>query len=93
MAVLAVLSAEVIATATSQYLGWKVGLRNLRVEIMLLFLLLAAVAAGWWLVQYVPWVAGQPPFVRLMLLGLLQSCLFAPLAHRFVLAMLRRSVT
>ncbi|MBT9551402.1 MAG: oligosaccharide flippase family protein [Hydrogenophaga sp.] len=93
MAVLAVLSAEVIATATSQYLGWKVGLRNLRVEILLLFLLLAAVAAGWWFVQYVPWVAVQPPFVRLLLLGLLQSCFFAPLAHRFVLAMFRRSVT
>lgn len=93
MAVLAVLSAEVITTATSQYLGWRVGLRNLRVETLLLFLLLAAVAAGWWLVRYVSWVACQPPFVRLLLLGLFQSCLFAPLAHRFVLPMLRRSVT
>lgn len=92
MAVLAVLSAEVITTATSQYLGWKLGLRNLRVEMLLLFLLLVAMAAGWWLVYDVSWVAGQRPFVRLVLLGLFQSCLFAPLAHWFVLPMLRRSV-
>lgn len=93
MAVLAVLSAEVITTAMSQYLGWKLGLRNLRVEVLLLFLLLAAVAAGCWLLRYVSWVTGQPPFVRLLLLGLFQSCLFAPLAHRFVLPMFRKSVS
>jgi len=93
MAVLAVLSAEVIATATSQYLGWKVGLRNLRMEILLLFLLLGALAAGWWLVHYLSWMAGQPPFARLLLVVLFQTCIFAPLAYRFVLPMLRRSVT
>ena len=66
---------------------------DLRVEVLLLFLLLAAVAAGCWLLRYVSWVTGQPPFVRLLLLGLFQSCLFAPLAHRFVLPMFRKSVS
>lgn len=93
MAVLAVLGAEVITAATSQYLGWKLGLRNLRMETLLLFLLVGASAAGWWLAHHVAWLAGQPPFVRLLLLGLFQVCLFAPLAYRFVLPMLRRSVT
>jgi O-antigen/teichoic acid export membrane protein len=92
MAVLAVLSAEVISTATSQYLGWKVGLRNLRLEFLLLFLLVGTLAVGWWFIHYLSWVVGQPPFVRLLLLGLFMSCLFAPLAYRFVLPMLRRSV-
>jgi O-antigen/teichoic acid export membrane protein len=92
MAVLAVLSAEVIAVAMSQYLGWKVGLRNLRMESLLLCLLFGALAVGWWFVQHVSWVAGQPAFARLLLLGLFMSCLFAPLAYRFVFPMLRRSV-
>lgn len=92
MAVLAVLSAEVIAVATSQYLGWKVDLRNLRMEISLLFLLFGTLAVGWWFVHYLPWVVGQPPALRLLLLGLFLSGLYAPLAHRFVLPMLRRSV-
>jgi O-antigen/teichoic acid export membrane protein len=92
MAVLAVLSAEVMTTASSQYLGWKLNLRNLRMETLLLMLLVGASAAGWWLGHHVPWLADQPPFGRLVLVGLFQVCLFAPLAYRFVLPMLRRSV-
>lgn len=92
MAVLAVLTAEVVTAATSQYLGWRLGLRNLPMESLMLLLLLVGVAAGWWLVHHVPWVVGQHPLVRLMLVGALQTCLFAPLAYRFVLPMLRRSV-
>ena len=91
MAVLAVLSAEVIAVTTSQYLGWKVGLRNLRMEFLLLFLLVGTLAVGWGFVHYLPWVVDQPPILRLFLLGLFLSCLYAPLAYRFVLPMLRRS--
>lgn len=93
MAVLAVLTAEVITAATSQYLGWRLGLRNLPMESLVLLLLLVAVVAGWWLVHHVSWVVEQHPLVRLMLVGALQTCLFAPLAYRFVLPMLRRSVT
>lgn len=92
MAVLAVLSAEVITTATSQYLGWKLSLRNLRMETIMLMLLVGTSATGWWLAHHVSWLAGQSPFWRLLLLGLFQVCLFAPLAYRFVLPMLRRSV-
>jgi O-antigen/teichoic acid export membrane protein len=92
MAVLAVLTAEVIATSTSQYLGWKLGLRNLRMETLLLILLVGASGSGWWLGNHVLWLADQPPAVQLVLLGLFQICLFAPLAYRFVLPMLRRSV-
>lgn len=93
MAVLAVLSAEVLTTAASQYLGWKLRLRNLPMETLMLLLLLVASAAGWWLGHHVLWLTDQPPFVRLVLLGLFQTCLFAPLAYRFVLPMLRRSVS
>lgn len=92
MAVLAVLSAEVITTAVSQCLGWKLSLRNLRMETLLLLLLLVASAAGWWLAHHVTWIAALPPLLRLLLLGLFQIGLFAPLAVRFVLPMLRRSV-
>lgn len=93
MAVLAVLSAEVITAATSQYLGWKLSLRNLWMETIMLMLLVGTSATGWWLAHHVSWLAGQPPFWRLLLLGLFQVCLFAPLAYRFVLPMLRRSVS
>lgn len=92
-AVLAVLSAEVVTGATSQYLGWKLGLRNLRMESVLLLLLLCASALGWWFVHHLPWMAGQHPFVRLLLLGLVEVAVFAPLGHRLVLPMLRRSVS
>ena len=92
-AVLAVLCAEVVTGATSQYLGWKLGLRNLRMEGLLLFLMLGASALGWWFVHHLPWVAGQHPFVRLLLLGLMEVAVFAPLGHRLVLPMLRRSVS
>jgi O-antigen/teichoic acid export membrane protein len=91
MAVLAVLCAELITTATSQYLGWKLGLRNLRMELLMLLLLLGACIAGWWLLNEVSWVVNQSSFVRLLLLGIFQTVLFAPLAYILVLPMLRRS--
>jgi hypothetical protein len=83
----------VVTGATSQYLGWKLSLRNLRMEGLLLLLMLGASALGWWFVHHLPWVAGQHPFVRLLLLGLLEVAVFAPLGHRLVLPMLRRSVS
>lgn len=91
MAVWAVLSAEVVTTATSQYLGWKLGLRNLRMEAFMLSLLAGTSAVGWWLVHHMPWVSDQHPFVRLLLLGLCQTMLFAPLAYRYVLPLIRRT--
>jgi hypothetical protein len=55
--------------------------------------MLGASALGWWFVHHLPWVAGQHPFVRLLLLGLMEVAVFAPLGHRLVLPMLRRSVS
>ena len=42
---------------------------------LLLLLMLGASALGWWFVHHLPWVAGQHPFVRLLLLGLVVSWL------------------
>lgn len=92
MAVLAVVASAVVTTVSSQWFGRRMGLRNLRMESLTLLLLLGTAAAGWWLVHEVPWVAGQPPFLRLVLVGLLEVCLFAPLVYRYVLPMLKRTV-
>lgn len=79
VAAAAVVSAsDVVRAACSQYLGRRLGLRNLRVELSMLAMTLLVSGVGWLLVTRVPWVAGQHPFVRLVILGMVVTLLFAP---------------
>lgn len=79
VAAAAVVSAsDVVRAACSQYLGRKLGLRNLRMELSMLAMTVLVSGAGWLLVTRVSWVAGQHPFVRLVILGVVVTLLFAP---------------
>lgn len=69
---------DVVRAACSQYLGRKLGLRNLRMELSMLAMTVLVSGAGWLLVTRVSWVAGQHPFVRLVILGVVVTLLFAP---------------
>lgn len=75
----AMVSASEIARALcSQQLGRRLGLRNLRMELLMLGMTLLVSGVGWLLVTRVQWVAGQSPFVRLMILGVVVTLFFAP---------------
>lgn len=71
-------TSEMVRAVCSQQLGRKLGLRNLRMELFMLAMTLLVSCAGWLLVTRVPWVAGQHPFVRLVILGAVVTLLFAP---------------
>lgn len=78
VAAVMVSASEMTRAVCSQYLGRKLGLRNLRMELSMLAMTLLVSGAGWLLVTRVSWVAGQHPFVRLMILGVVVTLLFAP---------------
>ena len=69
---------EMVRALCCQQLGRRLGLRNLRMELSMLLMTLLVSGVGWLLVTRVPWVAGQHPFVRLMILGVVVTLLFAP---------------
>lgn len=71
-------TSDVVRAVCSQYLGRKLGLRNLRMELSMLAMTLLVSGVGWLLVTRVPCVAGQHPFVRLAILGVVVTLLFAP---------------
>lgn len=73
---------EMARAIVNQYLGRKLGLRNLRIESAMLLLMLLASVAGFLLVNRVPLVAEQHPLNRLLILGVLVTLLFAPLLVR-----------
>lgn len=77
-ATLMVLLSEVLRAAASQYLGRQLGLRNLRIETAMLLLLLASSGLGLWVAHSFAPVAELHPALRLLVLGVLMSAIFAP---------------
>lgn len=72
-------ASDVARAACSHCLGRKLGLRNLRTELSMLGMTLLVSVVGWLLVTRVPWMVGQHPFIRLAILGVVVTLLFAPL--------------
>jgi len=91
VAALVAVASEIARATTSQYLGRRMGLKNLRIESLMLGMLALASALGLALTLGVPWVASLHPVWRLLLAGLLVSLVFAPLAVTWVWPLLRRS--
>lgn len=79
-----VLASEMLRTTSSQYLGRQLGLRNLRIETAMLLLLLVSSGAGMWLAKGFAPVADLHPALRLLVLGLIMSAIFAPAFSRIL---------
>jgi O-antigen/teichoic acid export membrane protein len=89
-ALIAVVS-EMARAAAAQVLGRRMGLKNLRIESGMLFVLVLGSVLGLALAIQVPAVANLHPAWRLMLLGVLVSLLFLPLFLHYLLPLIRRS--
>jgi O-antigen/teichoic acid export membrane protein len=81
-AAVVVASCEMVRAMVNQYLGRQLGLRNLRIESAMLFLLLMASGSGLLVMEHVPLVAEQHPSIRLLILGALVTLLFSPVLVR-----------
>lgn len=90
-AALIAVASEIARAMTSQYLGRRMGLKNLRIESMMLGMLALASALGLALTLGVPWVGQLHPIWRLLLAGLVVSLVFSPLALGWIRPLLQRS--
>lgn len=88
-AAVVVVACEMVRAMVNQYLGRQLGLRNLRIESAMLFMLLLASGSGLLVVEHVPLVAIQHPSIRLLILGSLVTLLFSPVLVRVGLPILR----
>lgn len=79
MATTVVLMSEVLSVVASRYLGWRLGLKNLRVEAAMLAMLILVSGLGLLLVREFQPVAGLHPALQLLVLGILTTVLFTPL--------------
>lgn len=85
-----VLVSELVCVLVSCYMGWRLGLKNLRVELAMLSMLLVPSAFGLLVLQKFEPVAGLHPMLQLLVLGLLVTSLFAPLFVKVLLPLFRR---
>lgn len=83
---------ELARAAMGQYLGWQMGLRNVRHDLGMLGILAVASLAGLFLGSSVPLIADLHPAVRLVVLGAFVTLLFAPFLIRVALPLLRSRV-
>ncbi len=90
VAAVVVVMSEVARTMTSQILGRRMGLRNLRMELAMLVLLSLVSGAGLLLANGVPWFAAQHPAAQLLILGVIVSLLYAPLLLRAIRPLLKQ---
>ena len=73
-----------------QFLGRRMGLRNARVELGMLFFFASVSMMGYWLVTQAPFVSQLSPFWRLGVLGVVITLLFSPLFMRFILPLIKQ---
>lgn len=85
-----VLASEIITLIVSRYLGWRLGLKNLRVETVMLSMLIFSSGLGLLLIhRFEPFVHLHPA-LQLLMLGTLTTILFAPLFLKAIYPLLRR---
>lgn len=90
MGCVVVLASEVVTAGASRWLGYRLGLREFRIEgLMLGALLLVSIAclAG---LRFIEPLASLHPLLRLTVVGLFVSLLFSPLLAKYLLPVLRR---
>lgn len=91
IATLAVLLSEVITALFCRVLGWRLGLKELRVEAAMFGMLILSSGIGLLLVHEFPPMANLHPALQLLVLGVLTTAVFAPLFLKFLYPLLRRS--
>ena len=90
MATVVVLTSELIATFVSRYLGWRLGLKSLRFEAMMLAMLICSAGLCFLLMYgYVP-IENLHPALQLLLLGTIVTVLFIPLFLKFLYPLIVR---
>lgn len=81
---LVVVCGDMVRAAVSQWLGRKQGLLNLKADAAMFFLLMVTSGAVYLMINHIDFIAGLNPFVKLALIGVTMTFLFAPLFVRFV---------
>lgn len=90
MATVIVLISELLTFGVGRYLGWRLGLRSLHAETLMLIVLAVCSATGVFLVHRFPPITGLHPAVQLLVLGVLTTLAFAPLFIKLVYPLLRQ---
>lgn len=89
-ATMAVSVSELISAFATRCLGWRLGLKNLRIEGAMLLMLVVSSGIGLFLVYRFEPMAKLHPVLQLAVLGILVSALFAPLLLKLLLPLIRR---
>jgi O-antigen/teichoic acid export membrane protein len=84
---------EILRAVASQWLGWRMKLRNLRAEVAMLVLLLSVSGTGLWLVYQWSVFQSWHPLIQLVFLGSIVSALYVPLFIRTLVPLLRNRTT
>lgn len=86
---LVVVGGDMVRAATSQWLGFRQGLLNLKIDAAMLLLLILTCAAGYFTVNHIAVIANLHPLIKLVLIGITITLLFAPLFIKFAWPLLK----
>ena len=90
MATMVVLMSEIITVFISRYLGWRLGLKNLRVEFAMFAVLIFSSGLCLLLVHNFQPMKNLHPAFQLLVLGILTTVLFSPLFLSVLYPLFRR---
>lgn len=90
MATMAVLVSELISAFVTRYLGWRLGLKNLRIESAMLLMLVGSSSLGLFLMHHFEPMVKLHPLLQLVVLGVLVTALFAPLFVKVLYPFIRK---
>jgi O-antigen/teichoic acid export membrane protein len=90
IAAIALVISEVIKLCVVYYLGSRLGLLNLRIDITMLAMLVITSAFGLWLVRGFEPVVNLHPVLQLLLLGIIITLFFTPLFIKILLPILKK---
>jgi O-antigen/teichoic acid export membrane protein len=92
MATMVVLASEIITAGVGRYLGWRLHLRKVKVELGMLAMLLFSSAVGLYVVRGLEPIARLHPLWQLVVVGSLVTLLFLPVFFKLVYPMLRQRI-
>jgi O-antigen/teichoic acid export membrane protein len=90
IAAIALVISEVIRVCVVYYLGSRLGLLNLRIDITMLAILVITSAFGLWLVHSFEPVVNLHPVLQLLLLGIIITLFFTPLFIKILWPILKK---
>lgn len=90
IATLAVLASELVTALVCRFLGWRLGLRELRVEAAMLCMLIVSSGLCLLLIHGFQPMADLHPAGQLVVLGVLMTAIFTPLFLKFLYPLIRR---